>query len=146
YDDEYVLDTSKVDMSKPGTYEVVISFTEKGITVSETIEIRVFMNKVDYAYTNTDAWDITCDNAIIKVFAWGGEYGDGQWIDVSIEDGVLYFSLYANCDGFKIVRFNPTAKDIIPTEGGWPEELNAHIWNQTGDIAANNVTGEFYFG
>ena len=146
YDDEYVLDTSKVDMSKPGTYEVVISFTEKGITVSETIEIRVFMNKVDYAYTNTDAWDITCDNAIIKVFAWGGEYGDGQWIDVSIEDGVLYFSLYANCDGFKIVRFNPTAKDIIPTEGGWPEELNAHIWNQTGNIAAANVTGEFYFG
>ena len=62
-----------------------------------------------------------------------------EFLNISMPEINIANYVEGDIDGFKIVRFNPTAKDIIPTEGGWPEELNAHIWNQTGNIAAANV-------
>ena len=81
-------------------------------------------------YVNTNDFNIFADNAQFKIWAWGGEYGGGQWVEITsidVENRTFVFSLYDNCDGFMIVRLNPNK---MPEEvDAWGR--NTEAWNQT---------------
>ena len=87
-----------------------------------------------YTYRCGNNWDVTSDGAYFKVWAWGGEYGEGTWIDVRTlnRDGIIYFEFNAfnNAEGFKIVRFNPEVE--LPAD--WPDSINTYVWNQSGNL------------
>ena len=124
--------TGTVNTAEAGEYKLNFSYTENGVTVTAMITITVEAPdpvEVEYVYQNTTQNWIANDNATFKVWAWGGEYGEGAWVDVvfDAEAKTFTFSLYNNCDGFQIVRFNEAGEvewnrtsNMTPTLGEDP--------------------------
>ncbi len=114
---------------------------------SSAICIRMY-NLTEYSDTFTVDYFMYCnqnwiynDNAKFYAWIWGGEYGEGQWIELNLEEenDQKYFALYNindNANGMKIVRFAENSR--IAWEGD-----GVTIYNQTGDIALNNNTTVF---
>ena len=69
----------------------------------------------------------------MKVWAWGGTYGDGQWVDVELdeENNIASFELASDCTGFKIVRINPEYRDLEDENWSW----RTAVWNETGNMS-----------
>ena len=123
---------STPDMSTEGTKNITITYTEDGVTKECIFTICVITPElVEYTYKNENDWNIFGDNAKFMIWAWGGEYGTGQWVEITSineETKEFVFSLYENCDGFKIVRLNP---DDMPQDMSvW----GVTAWDQTGDL------------
>ena len=78
-----------------------------------------------------DNWDVSSDGAVFYAWVWGGEYGEGDWVELEYDDQTHSFRLLYVPDGavgFLVVRFNPDAEGIP----GFTDD-NTVIWNRTGD-------------
>ena len=117
------------------------------LTDFEDVETSTDLS-VQVSGMNIDNWDITADNAKFAVWAWGGEYDEGAWIEVqtSIDEStqkcVISFELYRNASGFEIVRLNPNA-DIHDPNFDWDDENT--VWNVTNAIDVSMIEEEFRF-
>ena len=93
----------------------------------------------NYNYLCTSNFNIESDNAIFRIWAWGGEYGAGTWLDVNVngrfdrETGrySVSFSAYNNAAGFVFCRINPADAENLPG-APWPEGWQP--WNQSGNL------------
>ena len=127
---------STPDMSEAGTQTITLTYVEDGVSKEFTYDITITESAqlVELTYQNDNNFDIFVDGAEFKIWAWGGEYGSGTWVDISSidqETKTFVFSLYDNCDGFKIVRLNPN--DMPIDEHTWGYTITA--WNQTGNLS-----------
>ena len=124
---------STPDMSQEGRQEVVVTYVEDGITkeFSYYISLTTPITINEYTYRNTDTYDIFEYGAQFKIWAWGGEYGKGQWVEITSinqETKDFVFRLYSNCDGFIIVRLNP---DAMPSE---IDVWDVQQWGKSGNL------------
>ena len=115
------------------------------INETETIEIYVDKNDdavmiyVDYKIHECE-YTFTCDqfwignnDAVIWAWVWGGNYGEGQWVECSLdvegEENERTYTITMNVDstakGCILVRFDPEGEIGMDSEGKW---------NQTDDI------------
>ncbi|MBO4540682.1 MAG: bacterial Ig-like domain-containing protein, partial [Bacilli bacterium] len=72
--------TGTVNTAEAGEYQLTIAYVEDGVTVSGVITITVAVPdpvEVEYVFQNTAENWVANDNATFKVWAWGGEYGEG---------------------------------------------------------------------
>ena len=103
--------------------------------------------KTTYFLEVDNDWDVSAGDAVFYAWVWGGEYGEGEWIELTYNDQTHSFALYDILDGatgFKVVRFNPDAEGIpyFPGEG-----VEGVIWNDTIDYSfagqSNDITISF---
>ena len=125
--------TDAPDMSTEGRKAVTVSYTEGGITKEATYYITVYkpVQLVNYTYQNVDTFDIFDASAEFMIWAWGGQYGKGQWVEIdSINrtNKLFNFALSSDCEGFVIVRLNP---EDLPTDS---DVWGVTAWNQTGTL------------
>ena len=128
-------------MSTAGYQIITITYTEDGVTKECTININVYESELlEYVYQNEDTFDIFADGAEFKVWAWGGQYGRGQWVEISSinqESKEFVIDLYEDCEGFQIVRLNPN--DMPADVYVW----GVTAWNQTGTLTLSYW--DYYF-
>ena len=75
-------------------------------------------------------------DAEFYAWVWGGEYGEGQWImlDIDEENHCFYLNnIDVNATGFIIVRMNPNPEGEIEVPS-WEAK-----WNQTADMSFPEV-------
>ena len=138
--DAYTI-SSTVDMNTAGTYTITVSYTENSVTKTADLLINVaaaVVQKKTISMVNNDTVDIFEANARFKIWAWGGEYGDGVWVDVQVAEATksFVFDLYVNCAGFKIVRLNPDY-NIADETWTWNQTT---VWGETGDMTIAGVS------
>ena len=148
---EYLTPTNPVDLSKAGYYEFEYTYTEDEVTVYDYIKLTISDNTPAtrrYEFKNTDTWDISVDSAKFGVWAWGGSYGDGQLVPVTHTSRggthLFYFNLFADCEGFQIVRLDPAYNAET-------FDYESDVWNASEDfdpteIAEDASLVEFAFG
>ena len=142
------------NMSVAGEKTIALSYTAEDEKVySGSITITVAAEEpvdpepelISYEYINASQNDWIMNNdPLFKVWAWGGEYGGGRWVDVTVEYSEAYngyvfsFSLYDNCDGFKFVRMDPTVE--LPPEA-FPQDMTK-VWNQSQNLVPGQSMSE----
>ena len=93
---------------------------------------------VTYTLDDQSRFDITEASPDFYAWVWGGNYGDGMWVRVSVSeiDSVYTYELNvdSSAEGCVIVRVNPN-NDIVWEEAGREIFDNTSVvWNQTDDI------------
>ena len=108
--------------------EVALTFSilengEKQISIIFTADEEQ-PTTLTYKLVSRDNWDNLVDSdAKFFAWVWGGSYGDGEWIELEIDEENHCFYLAdidVNATGFKIVRMAPDAEPDFAT-----------AWNQT---------------
>ena len=136
----FIVESTLPDMTTAGTYMVTITLVGDD-TISANALIVVSepepqFETITYHYMVTDAGQITWvlkDNPVFKVWAYGGSYGNGKWIDVrasKADDGITFtFNALNDPDAnFILGRFDPTTEFALDTWGDTiPEEK---VWNK----------------
>ena len=142
-EEDYVL-SGLPDMTEAGTYMVYIIYTVDEEVFETTIDIKVnevVPQLVTYQYNNIDTEDIYAYDATFLIWAWGGQYGEGTWVEIQRTARKNFvFQLYDDCEGFKIVRLNPKYNPLDP-EAEW-EWNNTTVWGETGNLTPVPPTGE----
>ena len=114
--------------------QIIVSFGEEDgylvVHISFSEENNEYTCTYDIAFDND--YDPFKDDAQVYAWVWGGNYGDGDWVEVQKEEGedgtVRYFVEVDNtATNMIIVRFARDA-DIY-----WPSEEDAEtvIWNKS---------------
>lgn len=101
--------------------------------------------KTTYFLEVDNDWDVSANGAVFYAWVWGGDYGAGQWIELTYDDQAHCLTMYEILDGatgFKVVRFNPDAEGIPCFT-----EDRTIIWNDTGDytFAGQNNDIDIHF-
>ena len=138
--DAYTI-SGTVNMDEAATYIITVSYTENGVTKTANLMIVVaaaVVQKKTIRMINDDSVNIFEANACFKIWAWGGEYGEGAWVDVQVTEATksFVFDLYVNCAGFKIVRLNPDY-NIADETWTWNQTT---VWGETGDMTIASVS------
>ncbi|MCR5505838.1 MAG: hypothetical protein K6F07_02455 [Bacilli bacterium] len=92
-----------------------------------TDAIQVTMN------VTADGWDPVQGVEKYAIWAWGGNYGNGQYVvasSINATDNKIVFDMINNATGFKLLRFNP---DNLPANGSttW---TSTGLWNSSDNI------------
>ena len=138
------------DMTVVGTNTVTITYAVDGSTYTCSITIKVEAapeeKSIVFYCQNAYEW-IVSKNAIFKIWAWGGEYGGGAWIDVDVEESGYFtafsFDIYENVTGFKILRCKPETEfpDV------WDASLDGYVLSETEDLfKIYGIENGSYFG
>ena len=98
---------------------------------------------VNYDLRDNNDWDVLDSGAVFKVWAWGGEYGEGEWLDVNVQGNDRHrraeftFEAFSNAEGLKIVRLNPSITELEEFPSTWDATVNSYVWNETGNLLEN---------
>ena len=133
-DDSVVFGT--IDMTK-AQQDLSISCTVSGVTVSTTVAIGVFRS---FNFTCTNQSDIDANGAQFAVYAVGGTYGTGGWVNVNYESrrGSFGGTAYMDADGIYFVRLSP---DLDVFDGGDYDLESEGVWQVSAyfDLASSSV-------
>ncbi len=133
------------------------------LLVSPNREIGIEMNYDDDGL-QIDFWDVDGDDFTVDyqlapldsgifagspyffVWIWGGDYGDGQWIEIYYDDyesAFLLEDIDDKAEGMVIARLSDYPEDYEK----WDNATNALVLNQTDniDITGNNTYISFHF-
>ena len=101
--------TLHFNIRENGEIQIVIEFTPDKDQPTE----------LTYKLVSSDNWEnLIAANAKFYAWVWGGEYGAGQWIELSVDETNHCFYLEnidVNATGFKIVRMSPEAEPSFDT-------------------------------
>ena len=117
--------------------DLTVSCTENGITVSTTVPIALIKA---FVFECENVSNIEANNATFAVFAQGGIYGVGAWLNVEYKSRDKSFSgnLYIDAENFYIVRLSPDL-DVF---GSTFYDLDAEgVWNTSESIALDFASG-----
>ena len=119
---------SNIMAKQSGDVTLTFSILENGTKQVAINFVAADEQPTEFTYTlvTTDNWDnLTDADAEFWAWVWGGDYGDGQWIQLTVDDEnhCLYLeNINVSATGFKIVRMSPGAEPSFDT--AWNQSAN----------------------